>query len=420
MPANEQRGKLSPDAVYQQIHENIRTTDDISFKLMSLVPLITGAAISLLAKSSIPWGVKCFISAFAAIVVFGIFRWELRNIQLCNWQRVRAEGMDNAHLPGAPELRYVPRKKTKTRSFGKTQAEITIYLAVILAWLLLPGVDGWWRLEGTPGRWVGVAASLAFGVGLAAWIVRSSPPFGSLRPQITPVINEETTAALTFPRHPYSTVYLHPIRASEHLLGNQGAIAGLSDAIGRMVSVSDIVSLSDDVTAMFSKAGLPKDKEKVVLQSDLGDPFAKALVLRAALAASGRLKTDIRAARPEDFVLARGPGRITYLDRNSQNAMHLRAYVSEEVAEEVLAEHARRLRIRRTDDNHPEYYPVIAQTPTGIAVALCGRAELNHSNASGWIGEAECRIFGIKICDWARWTLLTPIHAWYQLPARLG
>ena len=193
MPA-EQQSKLSSDTEYQQIHENIRATDDISFKLMSLVPLITGGAVSLLANSQLSWGITCFISGFAATAAFGIFRWELRNIQSCNWQRARAEKIDSTNLPDAPELRSIRRrnagrkpvnKNTKERLFriGKTQAEIIIYFAVILAWLLLPSVDGLWRLRGTE-RLIGVVVSFALGLGLAAWIALSLPTFDSLKPPI--------------------------------------------------------------------------------------------------------------------------------------------------------------------------------------------------------------------------------------------
>jgi len=172
MPATEQPGKQSPDTVYEQIHQNIRATDDISFKLMSLVPLITGGAISLLARSDISWGIKCFVSGFAATAAFGVFRWELRNIQLCSWLRDRAKKMDGEPYPDAPELRSIGRRELR---IGKTQAEKIIYFAVILAWLLLPGVDGLWRPERTPGRWAGVVVSLAVGVGLAIWMVLSLP-----------------------------------------------------------------------------------------------------------------------------------------------------------------------------------------------------------------------------------------------------
>ena len=63
----------------------------------------------------------------------------------------------------------------KANRVGKTMAEIIIYLAVILAWLLLPAVDALWRPRDTPGGWVGVVAALV-GVALGAWTVLSCPP----------------------------------------------------------------------------------------------------------------------------------------------------------------------------------------------------------------------------------------------------
>ena len=39
---------LSIDKLYEQLNTSIRTTDDISFKLLGLVPLISGAALGAL------------------------------------------------------------------------------------------------------------------------------------------------------------------------------------------------------------------------------------------------------------------------------------------------------------------------------------------------------------------------------------
>src|SRR4029453_16675914 len=82
------------DALYQQILEQVRAKDDISFKLLSLVPLISGAGISILIKTDIAWGLKCFVSLFGATVTFSIFRWELRNIGWCDWLLKQARRID--------------------------------------------------------------------------------------------------------------------------------------------------------------------------------------------------------------------------------------------------------------------------------------------------------------------------------------
>src|SRR5215207_5156129 len=80
---------LSTDKLYEQLNANIRATDDISFKLLGLVPLISGAALGTLllkdtraAAAASPSLVTLF-ALFAAAVTLGLFRWELRNVQEC-------------------------------------------------------------------------------------------------------------------------------------------------------------------------------------------------------------------------------------------------------------------------------------------------------------------------------------------------
>lgn len=135
----------SVDAVYQVLHERIRAKDEVSFKLLSLVPLISGVGISILVKADIAWGLRCFVSVFGATVTFGIFRWELRNIQWCDELMIRANTIENVTNPDPPWLR-VPL--FRRRFVGKTEAELILYLAVILAWLFLPGVDAVVRPKG--------------------------------------------------------------------------------------------------------------------------------------------------------------------------------------------------------------------------------------------------------------------------------
>jgi hypothetical protein len=152
--------KPSDDAVYQQIYEQIRAKDDVSFKLLSLVPLISGAGISILVKTDTEWGLKCFVSGFGAIVTFSIFRWELRNIQWCDWYLERAGRMERTER--LPETGLRVTRQTLV-AFGKTEAEVVLYLAVILTWLLLPGVVALFRPEGSPGV---LAGTLALVVGV--------------------------------------------------------------------------------------------------------------------------------------------------------------------------------------------------------------------------------------------------------------
>jgi hypothetical protein len=170
MSVDKERLEPSDDAKYQQIYEQVRAKDDISFKLLSLVPLISGAGISILVKTNIDWGLKCFVSAFGATVTFSIFRWELRNIQWCDWLLERAQTIDEVRMWPAPGLRIRPGWQV---AFGKTESEVVLYNAVIVAWLLLPGLVAIFRPAVAPGVAGGVAA-LVVGLALGSYAVATS------------------------------------------------------------------------------------------------------------------------------------------------------------------------------------------------------------------------------------------------------
>ncbi len=82
------------------------------------------------------------MSLFGATVTFSIFRWELRNIQWCDWLLKQAKNIDHVGAPPQPKLRI---SRCKRVAVGKTEAETILYLAVILAWLVLPGLDAFAR-----------------------------------------------------------------------------------------------------------------------------------------------------------------------------------------------------------------------------------------------------------------------------------
>lgn len=163
--------------VYEQICTNVRTSDDISFKLLGLVPLISGsgAAILVLGKiwSDISSIAIILLSLVAAIITFGLFKWELRNVQKCNWLVERAAELEQGwfnteefasnkrtvrqftdwskekkpplfgkeeKMPaesGTGELTPIPGLKSWHKvEIGKTESERIIYWASIAAWLV--------------------------------------------------------------------------------------------------------------------------------------------------------------------------------------------------------------------------------------------------------------------------------------------
>jgi hypothetical protein len=127
---------------YAEICVNIRATDDISFKLLGLVPLVSGAGIVtiLVANRTQAWSpITFFVAVFGALVTFALYRWELRNIDTCVWWRGRAEQIEQLAF-GFPKRPPKPKLPLFGVEMGKTEAERFLYRTVIGAWLLLPAV----------------------------------------------------------------------------------------------------------------------------------------------------------------------------------------------------------------------------------------------------------------------------------------
>ncbi len=160
---------LSVDRLYAETCTNIRATDEISFKLMGFVPLVSGAALlTLFLKEKIPSEKAPLVVAlalFAALITLGLFRWELRNIQTCSCLRRRAEALEEALVKtsGAPGQPKPPLR------IGKTEAEKSIYSITILAWLIMPvTLIGFDKLSWLLPVYVAVAVLIAILTALSA------------------------------------------------------------------------------------------------------------------------------------------------------------------------------------------------------------------------------------------------------------
>jgi mannose-6-phosphate isomerase-like protein (cupin superfamily) len=147
--------RLDVGAVYQRIRAEIATTDEISFKLLGLVPLFSGAGILSIAFSDkVPalasmgglslsgasaLNVLCL---FAATVTLGLFRWELRNVQTCIWLISRAKTLEEHGLANLNlSSKFFARPKSPD-AIGKERAEKLIYVTTVAAWLALPFAIG--------------------------------------------------------------------------------------------------------------------------------------------------------------------------------------------------------------------------------------------------------------------------------------
>jgi hypothetical protein len=151
--------------LYKEVCENIRASDDMSFQLLKLVPAIAGVAagaLSLFEKTasalSLPCGAKVFLAVVGFLITLGIFLWEMRNVQKCNWLIERAQELECRLLEienpklgvkrgtDAERVQYIgwPDKATahwkwpgiRERPWGKTEAEWLIYISALLAWLI--------------------------------------------------------------------------------------------------------------------------------------------------------------------------------------------------------------------------------------------------------------------------------------------
>ncbi|CAN5824944.1 hypothetical protein BH20ACI4_BH20ACI4_03770 [soil metagenome] len=139
---------------YKEICSNIRASDDISFKLLNIVPVMSGigsTALVFLEKSGLLSNYSSYavisLSICGALITIGLFKWELRNIQKCNWLIQCAEDFELKVLKNAgnqlEKIQYADYKNDKTKTspitkmpWGKTQAERLIYIVAIVVWFV--------------------------------------------------------------------------------------------------------------------------------------------------------------------------------------------------------------------------------------------------------------------------------------------
>jgi hypothetical protein len=150
--------------IYKDICSNIRVTDEISFKLLGIVPLTSGVgagALVILEKSQLLAGYSGLavagLSAVGALITLGLFLWELWNIKKCIWfiarativeremrgqthPRLQFDGMVREEALGAATLDEVSLALLFAPPWGKPHAETLVYLAAIGAWLVPLGI----------------------------------------------------------------------------------------------------------------------------------------------------------------------------------------------------------------------------------------------------------------------------------------
>lgn len=136
--------------IYSEVCSNIKATDEISFRLLGLVPLVSAAGIFgiSLNKEFASSPLAIVISFFAAIVTGALFMWEWRNLKSCrsylNYAMLlEQEVFYDAFGRLGDKVKEGKQKETAKGQFRgrpdntvirKTIAEIIIYSATISAW----------------------------------------------------------------------------------------------------------------------------------------------------------------------------------------------------------------------------------------------------------------------------------------------
>ena len=175
---------LALEKIYTEVRAGIRETDSISFKLLGLVPLVSGTAmISLVLRSEhVPNNFVILLALFASIVTLGLFRWELRNVQTCSWLINFAGKMELHALKARGMDEILFRRPKPPQGIGKTEAEKLIYTATVLAWLALP-----FAMNAAPQRWYYIAAGVVF-IGTIASL--------SVTPRVSPLGDSQSIKPL--------------------------------------------------------------------------------------------------------------------------------------------------------------------------------------------------------------------------------
>jgi hypothetical protein len=125
---------------YTEACKSYHAISDFRGKLLALIPIVSGAGISLLISKNytIDSSHLLAVGAFGILVTLGLFFYELRGIQRCKY--LVSIG---AKLEGTLKIEWGQFKDRPRRVHGFIGAEIAgwvIYIAVLLGWLYVAAV----------------------------------------------------------------------------------------------------------------------------------------------------------------------------------------------------------------------------------------------------------------------------------------
>ena len=167
---------------YQQTTDLLRTLSDVRFKLLALVPTLSGTAIAVLGHPSSA-AELLGIGLLGLVATFGILLYELRNTQIYDYATRRAEH-DEAAL-GLPSIQggvgrgglFSERPGSALRLFGvvpidRDRGLVLVYSAALAGWTYLVAWGAFRALDVGSARTVGAVIGVAVGLLLVVELTR--------------------------------------------------------------------------------------------------------------------------------------------------------------------------------------------------------------------------------------------------------
>ena len=168
---------------YQQTTDLLRTLSDVRFKLLALVPTLSGTAIAVLGHPSSA-AVLLGVGLLGLLATLGILLYELRNTQLYDYAVRRAQHAE-AQL-GLPSIRggdnavgglFSERPGQTLRLFGiapvdRDRGLVLVYSAALAGWTYLVAWGALHALDVGSARKIGGGAGVAVGLLVLAELLR--------------------------------------------------------------------------------------------------------------------------------------------------------------------------------------------------------------------------------------------------------
>jgi hypothetical protein len=170
---------------YQQTTDFLRMLTDVRFKLLALVPTLSGAAVALIGHPSSAVQLLA-LGLLGLIATLGILVYELRNSQLFDYAARRAERLESALElaslgdDGRPGGLFSERPEASLRLFSlltlnRDSGLALVYSAALAGWTYLVAWGVLHAAHVGDARPIGAAIGLAVGLILLGELVRIRP-----------------------------------------------------------------------------------------------------------------------------------------------------------------------------------------------------------------------------------------------------